>query len=196
MSCRHKTFCVPKAAIFHLRRCNDKGHIFHPQEKPPSTSTGGRGSRWVLYIGEGLGGCLPNLDHLYRPNQSNIGNHACATRGPSMWNIDIEQFWKLCVCILFHLLCFQTILNGKSLQKREFMDNIFRTHNCSMARAIHPGLHALNSSTQVMKLSDWLFDKGMFAAVKSDQTPARQNGDRGRAVDPAIADSVVKAEDC
>ena len=49
-----------------MRQCKDKGHISHPQEKPQSTSTGGRGgrgSRWVHYIGGGWGGGLPNLDH-------------------------------------------------------------------------------------------------------------------------------------
>ena len=42
-----------------MRQCKDKGHISHPQEKPQSTSTGGRGgrgSRWVHYIGGGGGG--------------------------------------------------------------------------------------------------------------------------------------------
>ena len=42
-----------------MRQCKDKGHISHPQEKPQSTSTGGRGgrgSRWVHYIGGGWGG--------------------------------------------------------------------------------------------------------------------------------------------
>ena len=51
-----------------MRQCKDKGHISHPQEKPQSTSTGGRGgrgSRWVHYIGGGWGGGLPNLDHIY-----------------------------------------------------------------------------------------------------------------------------------
>ena len=51
-----------------MRQCKDKGHISHPQEKPQSTSTvgrGGRGSRWVHYIGVGWGGGLPNLDHIY-----------------------------------------------------------------------------------------------------------------------------------
>ena len=41
-----------------MRQCKDKGHISHPQEKPQSTSTrgrGGRGSRWVHYIGGGVG---------------------------------------------------------------------------------------------------------------------------------------------
>ena len=50
-----------------MRQCKDKGHISHPQEKPQSTSTrgrGGRGSRWVHYIGGGGWGCLPNLDHI------------------------------------------------------------------------------------------------------------------------------------
>ena len=50
-----------------MRQCKDKGHISHPQEKPQSTSTGGRGgrgSRWVHYIGGGWGGGLPNLDHV------------------------------------------------------------------------------------------------------------------------------------
>ena len=52
-----------------MRQCKDKGHISHPQEKPQSTSTGGRGgrgSRWVHYIGGGWGGGLPNLDHIYQ----------------------------------------------------------------------------------------------------------------------------------
>ena len=51
-----------------MRQCKDKGHISHPQEKPQSTSTGGRGgrgSRWVHYIGWGWGGGLPNLDHIW-----------------------------------------------------------------------------------------------------------------------------------
>ena len=41
-----------------MRQCKDKGHISHPQEKPQSTSTGGRGGRgprWVHCIG-GVGG--------------------------------------------------------------------------------------------------------------------------------------------
>ena len=56
-----------------MRQCKDKGHISHPQEKPQSTSTGGRGgrgSRWVHYIGGGWGGGLPNLDHIYICNLS------------------------------------------------------------------------------------------------------------------------------
>ena len=57
-----------------MRQCKDKGHISHPQEKPQSTSTGGRGgrgSRWVHYIGGGWGGGLPNLDHIYIQSHRN-----------------------------------------------------------------------------------------------------------------------------
>ena len=59
-----------------MRQCKDKGHISHPQEKPQSTSTGGRGgrgSRWVHYIGGGWGGGLPNLDHIY----CQLGDYIC-----------------------------------------------------------------------------------------------------------------------
>ena len=52
-----------------MRQCKDKGHISHPQEKPQSTSTGGRGgrgSRWVHYIGGGVGGGLAKPGSLGR----------------------------------------------------------------------------------------------------------------------------------
>ena len=45
-----------------------QGPHFLPTRKPQSTSTGGRGgrgSKWAHYIGEGVGGLLPNLDHIY-----------------------------------------------------------------------------------------------------------------------------------
>ena len=52
-----------------LRQCKDKGHISHPQEKPQATSTGGRGgrgSRWVHYIGGGGGGaCQTWIIYMY-----------------------------------------------------------------------------------------------------------------------------------
>ena len=52
-----------------MRQCKDKGHISHPQEKPQSTSTGGRGgrgSRWVHYIGGGGGGVACQTWIIYR----------------------------------------------------------------------------------------------------------------------------------
>ena len=45
--------------IYHYEAMQGQGPISHPQEKPQSTSTGGRGgrgSRWVHYIGGGGGG--------------------------------------------------------------------------------------------------------------------------------------------
>ena len=52
-----------------MRQCKDKGHISHPQEKPQSTSTGGRGEGgqdgYITLGGGGAGGGLPNLDHIY-----------------------------------------------------------------------------------------------------------------------------------
>ena len=52
-----------------MRQCKDKGHVSHPQEKPQSTSTGGRGgrgSRWVHYIGGGVGGaCQTWIIYIY-----------------------------------------------------------------------------------------------------------------------------------
>ena len=50
-----------------MRQCKDKGHISYTQEKPQSTSTGGRGGRGskYMYILGGVGGGLPNLDHIY-----------------------------------------------------------------------------------------------------------------------------------
>ena len=52
-----------------MRQCNDKGHISHPQEKPQSTSTGGRGgrgARGTLHWGGGGGGaCQTWIIYIY-----------------------------------------------------------------------------------------------------------------------------------
>ncbi len=67
-SCSTTLWAPARCTSIIMRQCKDKGHISPPQEKPQSTSTGGRGgrgSKWVHYIGGGGGGGLPNLDHIY-----------------------------------------------------------------------------------------------------------------------------------
>ena len=46
--------------IYHYEAMQGQGPHF-----PPTGGRGGRGSRWVHYIGGGWGGGLPNLDHIY-----------------------------------------------------------------------------------------------------------------------------------
>ena len=58
-----------------MRQCKDKGHISYPQEQPQSTSTGVRGGEAKMghYIG-GVGGGLPNRDHIYVDGNQVLGH--------------------------------------------------------------------------------------------------------------------------